>query len=83
MAQVAGSSPATSGTLPLSLQPADLHGVDVVEHHASVLAVELVVHRLFLLQTGTLGVIDTRPLRVSSKLCLNSPRLSRLVTLLT
>ena len=63
----------------LHLQPALLHRIDVVQHHAAVLAVIPAGSA----HTGTRGVIEIRPLRVRLKLCLNSPRLSVLVTLCT
>jgi hypothetical protein len=53
MAQLAGARPATSGTC--TMNAALLHRVDVVQHHAAVLAViavRLVGH------TGTLGVME-------------------------
>src|SRR5262249_26345216 len=59
-------------------EPARLHGVNIVDDHASIFA-----EIFFVAHTGTVGVIETRPFRVSSKLCLNSPRFIVLVTLLT
>ncbi len=81
IAQLAGMMPATSGTW-IWRRPC-CSGIDVVQHHAAVLAVVFLIDAAAVAHTGTLGVMEIRPLRVSSKLCLNSPRFSVLVTLCT
>src|SRR5271166_5350524 len=62
----------------------DLQGIDVLDHRAAILAVEALLassavggcraHGL------TVGTVETRPLRVSVKSCLYSPRLILWVT---
>ena len=77
IAQVAGTAPATSGTM--HLHAAHLHRVDVVDAPCRGTCRRYCVSSLM---PAPSAVIETRPLRVSVKLCLNSPRLIVVVTLL-
>ena len=45
----------------LNLQPSHLHGIDIVQHRAAILAVVF----LRVVHTGTSGVMETNPFRVS------------------
>ncbi len=72
---------------------ADAEGIDIVEHHPPVLAVELVVaplqrgeiaqHINDRCHTGTVPTVDNSPLRLAVNCCLNSPRWIVLVTFVT
>ena len=84
-AQLEGSSPNTSGTC-TSTRPICCW-VDVLNNQPAILAVEFLNGvaggRLICAHTFTVGIVETKPFRVSVKSCLYSPRLILCVTLLT
>src|SRR5262249_48469231 len=63
--------------------PAAQFGVDIQYQRSAVLAVKALERVAGLVHTGTLGVREMRPSRLSSKPCLYSPRLISWVTLFT
>src|SRR5262249_32483609 len=66
---------------------ADLLGIDVLDHQTRVFSVFFcwipACSGLLRTHDGTVGTVDTKPFRLSLKLCLYSPRLILWVTLFT